>query len=512
MNIKEYKDKVMGCWIGKNIGGSLGTPYEGIRGVFDVDYYVHDISKGALPNDDLDLQLVWLNAAEKYGRNLDAEILGEYWLSYIVADVSEYGMGKNNIAMGLLPPLSGWYNNKFKNSCGCFIRSEIWACLAPGHPEIAVKFAYEDAIVDHSEEGVYAEIFCAALQSAAFSESDASLLIKACLSFIPKDCAIAIAVRTAEESFNKGLSWKEARKKILQTVPGSFGRVPKGQDPETDVPLGETGYNAPSNIGLMIIGWLYGEGDFSKAICIAAGCGEDTDCTAATIGALMGIIGGTASIPKKWIDPIGDEIKTICVDLTKREKLRIPETIVEFTNRICTLMPVFMGDYCNIMGESGVILKMNMGVELMDSGVFKGRIGNSVDTNFMFLEKLKEQPFGVRRRSVPFDVTLDYMGGIAVREGEEKKLFIHIENNLVEQQWITVTWHVPSEWLVSPGKETVINLHQLHGVTSLTEADYTIIPHNVNKGKYDLILEIKSHGRLSTMYIPVTFISGPGAV
>ena len=118
MNFKEYKDKVRACWLGKNIGGSLGAPFECKRGTFDVEYYTHDLSEGALPNDDLDLQLVWLNAAEKYGKNLDSEILGEYWLSYVVASVSEYGMGKNNMAMGIRPPLSGLDNITYK--CGIF--------------------------------------------------------------------------------------------------------------------------------------------------------------------------------------------------------------------------------------------------------------------------------------------------------------------------------------------------------------------------------------------------------
>ena len=74
INIKKYKDKVRGCWLGKNVGGSLGAPYECRRGVFDLEFYTHDLSQGVLPNDDLDLQLIWLNAAEKYGRNTDSEI------------------------------------------------------------------------------------------------------------------------------------------------------------------------------------------------------------------------------------------------------------------------------------------------------------------------------------------------------------------------------------------------------------------------------------------------------
>ena len=69
---------------------------------------------------------------------------------------------------GIAPPASGWYNNHNKDSCGCFIRSELWACLAPGQPDLAVKYAYEDAICDHADEGMYGELFCAAVQSAAF--------------------------------------------------------------------------------------------------------------------------------------------------------------------------------------------------------------------------------------------------------------------------------------------------------------------------------------------------------
>ena len=111
MNIKEYQTKVKACWTGKNIGGSLGAPMECKRGVWDLDFYTADLSKGALPNDDLDLQLVWLNAAEKYGKMVNAEILGEYWISYITGNWSEYGAGKNNMSFGLIPPISGWYHN-----------------------------------------------------------------------------------------------------------------------------------------------------------------------------------------------------------------------------------------------------------------------------------------------------------------------------------------------------------------------------------------------------------------
>lgn len=503
MNIKEYKNKVRGCWLGKNVGGSLGAPFELKRGVFDADFYTHDISKGVLPNDDLDLQLVFLNAAEKYGTGLNSEILGEYWLNSIVANWSEYGAGINNLRMGLLPPFSGEYNNHNKNSCGSFIRSEIWACLTPGHPEKAVRLAYEDAIVDHAKEGVYAEIFCAAMQSAAFSECDIRNLIDIGLSYIPEKCDIAVAVNTAIECYEKGDDWKAARKKILKTVPGTFGMYEGYEDREVeeDVPLGEPGYDAPSNIGLMIIGLLYGEGDFSKSICIAANCGEDADCTAGTIGSLMGIILGADKIPSKWLEPIGDEIKTISVDLTDAD-VKIPLTVSELTQRVCALMPVFMKENCDVLNENGVKLILREKDMLYSQDIKKGLF-----TYIKFADELQEHSLSIKKRNTILETVVDIKGGINIKDGEEKEIKLSFENLIRRQQWLNVKWHVPEEWTVYPARNTCVNIDQTHGGTSLSEKEYKIVPNGVDAGKYDILLEIRSNGRISTLFIPIILFS-----
>lgn len=60
---------------------------------------------------------------------------------------------------------------------GAAIRSELWACLAPGDPALAAAYAREDACLDHAEEGLWAEVWLAALQSAAFVESDLQKVI-----------------------------------------------------------------------------------------------------------------------------------------------------------------------------------------------------------------------------------------------------------------------------------------------------------------------------------------------
>ena len=110
---RTYMEKMRGCWLGKSIGGTLGTPFEPTRGAFDVEYYTADLSQGMLPNDDLDLQLVWLNAAERFKTELDAQILADYWMLGIIPNWAEYGVGKSNVRFGLTPPVSGRYKNGY---------------------------------------------------------------------------------------------------------------------------------------------------------------------------------------------------------------------------------------------------------------------------------------------------------------------------------------------------------------------------------------------------------------
>ncbi len=502
LTFKEYKDKVRACWLGKNIGGTLGAPFECVRGAYDLDYYTHDLSLGVLPNDDLDLQLAWLSAAEKYGKNVNAEILGEYWISYIVPDWSEYGACKNNLRYGILPPISGWYKNHNKDSCGCFIRSELWACLAPGHPEIAVKYAYEDAICDHADEGMYAELFCAALQSAAFVEKDMKKLVEIGKKFIPQDCDVAKAIDTAIECYESGKTWKEARKAVLQAVPGSFGmyRGYVDKEPEKDVPAGELGYDAPSNIGLMMVGWAYGEGDFSKSVCIAAGCGEDADCSAGTLGATLGILYGTETIDEKWLQPIGDEIKTISLDLTK-SNFPVPTKVTELTRRVVNLMPTFMAGHFNL-NDNGEI-EFNE-IKAVSTGI----ISTGTLERTTLKEVLCKSAVSVRKQTPAFEARLVYEDeNLQIEQGTPKKFKLLLTNAVLHQQWLKMKLYIPDEWKEGNKTEMSVFLDNSHGGNGVEEYEFEIVPQTVTKGRYDVLLEIRSEGRASATYMPIVLLA-----
>src|ERR1035441_1133006 len=142
------------------------------------------------------MQLIWLQALQDRGPGITSRELADYWLDCIGYNYDEYGLSKTNLQKGLLPPVSGWNNNWFKNGMGSPIRAEIWACVAPGAPEIAARYAFEDAIIDHGGgESVYGEVFNAVVESCAFVESDIRTLLETGLGAIPVTSLTYQAIR-----------------------------------------------------------------------------------------------------------------------------------------------------------------------------------------------------------------------------------------------------------------------------------------------------------------------------
>jgi hypothetical protein len=58
--------------------------------------------------------------------------------------------------------------------------------------------------------------------------------------------------------------------------------------------------DAKINAAYIVIGLLYGEGDFGKTIDISTRCGQDSDCNPASSGGILGTILGYDAIPGYW--------------------------------------------------------------------------------------------------------------------------------------------------------------------------------------------------------------------
>ncbi len=314
MNEQIYRKKVLGCWLGKAVGGTLGAPIEGWDGPHHLDFY-DPVPTTMVPNDDLDLQVVWaMTIAAQPKPVVNSRVLAEAWLKNVGFPWDEYAVAIRNLKNGIMPPFSGSYDNWFVDGMGCAIRSELWACLAPGNPERAAKLSYEDACVDHDGDGMWAEVFLAAMESAAFIENDVRKIIEIGKEQIPAGLKLREGIEDAIRWYDEKPEFGYLFDKIMTKYKS---------DNFTDVKV---------NFPIMVAALLLGKGDFSKSICDAVNFGEDTDCTGATVGALLGIM-NPDSIPEKWLAPIGRDmvLSPGIVGITP------PPTIDAFSDMICEM-------------------------------------------------------------------------------------------------------------------------------------------------------------------------------
>lgn len=300
---ESYYDKVYGGWYGKCLGGAAGAPVEGYKQFIEVDDFT-SIFRPDWPNDDLDLQLLWLETLELKGHTITSRDLADAWVAKCWYPFFEYGYFLKNYKRGIQPPLSGVFNNAFfKESMGCPIRSEIWALTHPGDPVAAARYAKMDGTLDHADNSVWAEQLLAALESMAFFESNIELLLEKGLSYIPSDCRLAQCVRMVMNAHrNDPTDWIGARSRVLK----SFG----SQDFTSSI----------QNLGFTVIALLYGEGDMRKTINIALQCGYDADCTCASAAAIVGIVTGFNQLDEELKTLIQDTF-VIGIDVQRRSNL-----------------------------------------------------------------------------------------------------------------------------------------------------------------------------------------------
>jgi len=505
LNQDDYRNKVLGCWFGKNVGGTVGAPFEWQRQINDITFYVQkDLNGQPMPNDDLDIQLLWLCALEEKGLDVTAQRLADYWCLYVTPHWAEYGTSKINMRQGLQPPLSGTFQNVYKNSCGSYIRSEIWACIAPGLPAVAARYAYEDAILDHGNgEGVFAEIFMASLESAAFLVSDLRRLIEIGLSYIPADCGVAKAVHTTVECFDRGLTWKETRDEVLRlhrgsAVPWSNPSAMSPEDQAKGFAEGVLGYDVPSNIAITLIGLLYGGEDFGQVQCIAVNCGEDTDCTAATAGSVWGIIHGATAIPQKWIDPIGRGIKTVCLNLGELGYFgnQLPQTVDELTDRTLRLgrRVLVRNQAENLSSAEPTDLAdlQDASLKASDEGrsIWNGMNGTRFDFDF-------------------FTVNVNYgVEGPVIRDGQPKVVTVTIHNRYKIQANLSLHCYLPETgWKVSPSADGYA-LSLPGALGKPPEIEFSFTAEHLTKSTSRAALEITIEGRPTVMFVPITLING----
>ncbi len=323
---ESYRDRILGGWTGRSAGITLGAPLRGqlIPGHLQFYQPVPGQPAASLATD---FPLVWLTALEECGPDIAPADLAIAWLEHLDYQQDELGYAALNLRRGLPPPASGAHANWFHNGTAGIMRADFWAMAAPGNPQAAAALAYHDAKLDHSEEGLWAAMFVAAMGSASFFLDDTFTLLTIGLAMMPRTCRTARAVKTALAAAQRGASWLEARESV-QHEAGSANFS-----------------DAPQNMGFLTIGLLYGGREFGPSLCAAVNCGCDSEAVGCAIGAILGFQRGRKRLPEEWVRPIGD----LVIPGAGLRDLKAPGSLSEVAERMARVGESMVARFCPLV-------------------------------------------------------------------------------------------------------------------------------------------------------------------
>lgn len=325
---EEIQDRIHAAWLGRCAGNLLGKPIEGWlskrvwgflrdQGRFPLaDYFRSDVPEGliekyridpkaafintvshAVEDDDLNYTVTGLAILKQYGRDFSPENVGEFWLANIpiLHVCTAERVAYRNLVRLIPPPRSATTRNPYREWIGAQIRGDLWGYAALGNPELAAEFAWRDASISHVKNGVYGEMWVAAMVAAAPFAGTLREVIEIGLSEIPANCRLAAAIREVLEWRSRGIDYSDAIGKVHQLWNES--------NPHHWC-------HTISNAQIVAVGLLWGGSDFSSSICRAVQPCYDTDCNGATVGSIFGMMSGTKGIPERWTDPLHDTLET----------------------------------------------------------------------------------------------------------------------------------------------------------------------------------------------------------
>ncbi|MGE5558801.1 MAG: ADP-ribosylglycohydrolase family protein [Bacillota bacterium] len=325
-DVKLY-DKIYGAWLGRCAGCLLGKPVEGwrrdkIRGFavdtenYPLQFYMSSDIGGELrkkydppewgawinkvsympEDDDTNYTVIGLKILEEYGPGFTPDDVAECWLRNlpILHVCTAERVAYRNLVNRIFPPASASFRNPYREAIGAQIRADFFGYCTPGNPELGAEMAWRDASISHVKNGIYGEMFTAAMLSAAAVSNDAEEVIRVGLAEIPDKSRLAEKVRNVLGWRKEGLTWERA-----------IDRIHRDFNENSHQWL-----HTISNAVIVCVGLLFGELDLEKSISTAVLSAFDTDCNGATVGSIVGMMLGAEALPEKWIKPLNDQLKS----------------------------------------------------------------------------------------------------------------------------------------------------------------------------------------------------------
>jgi transcriptional regulator with XRE-family HTH domain/ADP-ribosylglycohydrolase len=324
-----YK-KVYGAWVGRTCGCLLGKPIEGIRtnelipllkltDNYPMRRYIYaselsdeicgkfnfrlkgrcypDTLTCAPVDDDTNYTVLAKVLVDKYGVDFTPWDVSRVWLDYQPKNAycTAERVAFRNFVAGYNPPESAIYKNPYREWIGAQIRADYFGYINPGNPELAAEMAWRDASISHVKNGIYGEMFAAAMIAAAAVTDDIGEIINAGLGQIPQTSRLRDNIDYVISTYKAGGTSDEC-----------FALIHKHWNEHT----AHGWCHTISNAMIVTAALLYGGGDYGKSICLAVQAGFDTDCNGATVGSIIGMRNGIDAIGAEWYSPINDTLDT----------------------------------------------------------------------------------------------------------------------------------------------------------------------------------------------------------
>lgn len=311
-SLPDLAERIYHGWVGQLAGGSFGTALEGYCGEQLSRVYGKIEAYIAPPetiNDDVVYELVLLDVFARQGRSMTSRELALEWVRQIPYGYSAEWIALQNIKNGIFPPESGTFRNPYSDWIGAQMRGMVCGMLAPGWPFEAARLAYIDAILSHSANGIYGEMYAAVLTALAFVQPDIRQLIVEGANYLPQDSEYRAILGEVLSVLQEQSDPARARK-ILDERFKEYNWI-----------------HAYPNLAADLLALWYGSGEMTASFSLLATAGLDVDCNGGLVGNILGVI---RPVPAQWAKPLGDLLETY---LPGKERLSI-RSLAERTSQL----------------------------------------------------------------------------------------------------------------------------------------------------------------------------------
>jgi hypothetical protein len=311
----ELLNKIKGGWAGQTIGVCYGIPTEFKYQQEMVPESVQmkltgEFIKNRFNNDDLYMDAKFIEVIGRLGLGAHAD---SFAVAFADAGFNLFHANQAariNILNGIMPPESGhWKYGMHSDDIDFQIEADFAGLTSGGMLDAAISISDKVGHIMNYGDGWYSGVYVAGMYSLAFLTDDVEYIVNEALQLIPKESKYYKAMSDVIGWHKKYPNdWRKTWQTIEDCEWSYDLHCPAGVEKPFNI-------DATVNMAYVLVGLLYGEGDFVKSTDISMRCGQDSDCNPSSVAGILGTIMGYENIPEEWLTAY-KEVEDITLNYT----------------------------------------------------------------------------------------------------------------------------------------------------------------------------------------------------